>query len=384
MNYAPNVNWLKLLLLGVPVIGWGLWPLFRTNCGAPVLTFAPINILSQFCTACVYALFFEGPYRIYDTFKKFDVRVGFAVLGGFLLGHGDHCSAMGMRFLRPGLTLALVSIVNVVLTCVFNYIQVGANRPDYVFTGLGFAVIAIILLSQTVQKSSKKVLKEDMSLETYRSFSESSEQLYQKKTNRVNVAGYAAGSESSLMTASKTEDGYQTFSNGDYGDNPQPQLTMSKRQAFVIVAVAGLFTACWGPMSTYARDGSSDELIRSPGIILFFYTLGELIALPDIYLICLCIEPQPEYILTRRRLLWGIVTGVSVSSGYFFYFTATYNKMDKIVVPASVIVQCNSLVAVVTDVMRGEFNGASAKTKVLLAAAVTFYFNAVLMNAFSI
>jgi len=380
MNYTPSANWLKLLLLGVPVIGWGLWPLFRTNCGAPVLTFAPINILSQFCTACVYALIFEGPYRIYDTWKNFDVRVGFAVLGGFLLGHGDHCSALGMRFLRPGLTLALVSIVNVVLTCVFNYIQVGALRPDYVFTGLGFAVMAIIFLSQTVQKSSKKEPKEDNSLETYRFFSESSEQVYQKKTYVLNVAGH----NSSLIAGSKTEDGYKTFSNGDSGDTPEAQLTISKRQAFAIVAVAGLFTACWGPMSTYARDGSLDELIRSPGIILFFYTLGELLALPDIYLICFCIEPQPKYILTRRRLLWGIVTGVSVSSGYFFYFTATYNNMDDIVVPASVIVQCNSLVAVITDVLQGEFNGASVKTKVLLAGAVMFYIGAVLMNAFSI
>jgi len=325
----------------------------------------------------------EGPYKIYETFLKFNIRVGFAVLGGFLSGHGELCTATAMRYLHPGLTLALVNIMSLVFMCVFNYVQVGAKRPDYVFCGIGFALIAIVLLSQTVQKSSKKELKIYMRLEAYQFFSENPEWLIQKKLNGLDPEGPAG----SLMPASKTENfgpDYQTFSNETYKTNPQPQLTMSKRKGLVIVSIAGLLSACWGPMSTYARNGSYDELVRSPGVMLFFFSLGELIALPDIYLICRCIEPQPEYTLTERRLFWGIINGVVASSGYFFYFTSTYHNMGDIVVPACVIVQCNSLVAVITDIIRGEFNGASAKTKILLTTAITCYCNAALMNACSI
>jgi len=288
-----------------------------------------------------------------------------------------------MRYLHPGLTLTLVNILSLVFMCVFNYVQVGAKRPDFVFTGLGFALIAIVLLSQTVQKSCNKELKMYMRLEDYQFVSESPEWLIQKKLSSLDPAGSAISLMPALKTANFGPD-YQTFSNETYRTNPQPQLTMSKRKGLVIVSIAGLLSACWGPMSTYARNGSSDELVRSPGVMLFFYSLGELIALPDIYLICLCTEPQPEYTLTRRRLFWGILNGVVASSGYFFYFTSTCNNMSDIVVPACVIVQCNSLVAVITDLIRGEFNEASAKTKILLTTAITFYCNAALMNACSI
>jgi len=106
---------------------------------------------------------------------KFNIRVGFAVLGGFLSAHGELCTATAMRYLHPGLTLALVNILSLVFMCVFNYVQVGAKRPDYVFTGLGFAVMAIVLLSQTVQKSCKKELKIYMRLDAHPFFSENSE-----------------------------------------------------------------------------------------------------------------------------------------------------------------------------------------------------------------
>jgi len=379
MQYIPHASWLKLVLLAVPVISWGLWPLFRTNCGAPVLIFARINILSQFGTACVYALIFEGPLRIYDTFKNIDLRVGFALLGGFMLGHGDQCSAIPMKYLQPGITIALVSTINLVLTCIFNYIQVGAKRPDYVLTGLVFAFIAIILLSQTVKKSSREELREEM---TPGIFKYGSEQLIPKKLNTTSTAG----STSSLFSPGGEVIGsaYLTFTKEAYMANPHPKLMMSKRKGLIIMGIAGLFTACWGPMSTYARNGSSDELVRSPGLMVFTFTLGEVFAIPDLYLICLLVEPQPEYILTWRRLFWGVFNGAAVTTGYFFFFTSTYDKMDEIVVPATVIVNCNALVAVLTDIIRGEFRGAPTKTEILLTASVTLYINAVLMNAFSV
>jgi len=158
---------------------------------------------------------------------------------------------------------------------------------------------------------------------------------------------------------------------------------MSKRKGLIIMLAAGLFTANWGPMSTYARNGNPDDLVRSPGIMVFLFTLGEVLALPDLYLICLCIEPQPNYTLTWRKLFWGMTNGVGVVSGYFFFFAATYYDMGKIVVPGTVIVNCNPLVAVFIDILRGEFTGTGIKTKILLVLAVMLYFTAVLLDAFS-
>lgn len=397
MYYSPHAHWLQLMLLVVPVITFGFWPLLRSLNGAPVLIFARINILSQFGLACVYALIFEGPGRIFETFEHFDLRVGSLVLGGYLLGHGDQLGAIPMKYLQPGTTNALVGTVSLLLTCMFNYIQVGARRPDLVFSGLGCALAALICLSQAVKKSSrKKSLYQSRKKTKYSSFASGNEPLIQivssgdfdddfedVTANRSIGGSKSAGS--AQISNPVIHEGFAslTKTNEACKIKPQKELTFSRRKGLIIMAVAGLFTASWGPMSTYARNGSVDELVSSPGLMVFFFTLGEVLALPDLYLICLCIEPQPEYILTRRRLFWGITTGLGVASGYFFFFTATHYEMSKIVLPATVIVYCNPLVAVVTDIVRGEFSGAELKTNIFLFLAVTLYIGAVLLNSFS-
>merc|ERR1712176_969588 len=99
-----------------------------------------------------------------------------------------------------------------------------------------------------------------------------------------------------------------------------------------------------------ARDGATTELVNSPGITFFMFTLGEMAALPSIYVICLLIEPQPPYDFTLRHLFWGIICGISVGTGYLLFFSATAVDITDIVVPAAVIVGCNPLVSVPIDV----------------------------------
>jgi hypothetical protein len=399
MDYIPHADWLQLVLLLITVTTFGFWPLFRSLNGAPVLLFARINILSQFGFACVYALVFEGPHRIVQVFENFDVRVGFVLLGGFCLGHGDQCTAIPMKYLQPGITTALVGMISLLLTCVFNYIQVGAAQPIYVFSGLVSALIALFLLSQTVKKSSRQELKEERRLEKdrkkYPGFKSGVNPLLHNQwsdsvgwgeaTRGTNNSFISEASSSSLLSVPGiTGSGYLTYTKEAYKmTNFQPELSMSKRKGLAIMFVAGLFTACWGPMSTYARNGNPGDLVRSPGIMVFLFTLGEVLALPDLYLICLCIEPQPEYKLTWRKLFWGITNGLGIITGYFFFFTSTYYNMVKIVVPGTVIANCNPLVAVLIDIVRGEFTGSPLKTKILLVMAVTLYFGAVFLNALS-
>lgn len=399
MNYEPHAVWLQLFLLIVPVITFGFWPLLRSLNGAPVLLFARINILTQFSLACIYALIFEGPRRIHEVFTLLDIRVGALILGGYLLGHGDQLGAIPMKYLQPGITNALVGTTSLVLTCIFNYIQVGAKRPDYVFSGLFCALAALFLLSQTVKKSSLRKLNEEILLPIKNDYSGLISDEEVKPIGGSSAARYGAISlpktSATLPSAGSSSDAFSSTDTGVGGsaflsdkndankEGPQPQVTISKRKGLAIMAPAGLFTAAWGPMSTFARNGSSSELISSPGLMVFFFTLGEVLAIPDLYLICLCIEPQPEYTLTWRRLLFGMATGFGVTTGYFFFFTSTYNDMADIVLPATVIVYCNPLVAVLTDIARGEFNGTGIKTKMLLASAVVLYLAAVLLNAFS-
>lgn len=402
MNYEPHAVWLQLFLLIVPVITFGFWPLLRSLNGAPVLLFARINILSQFSLACIYALIFEGPQQIQEVFEDLDIRVAALVLGGFLLGHGDQLGAIPMIYLQPGTTNALVGTTSLVLTCIFNYIQVGAKRPDYVFSGLFCALAALFVLSQTVKKSSLKKLNEEILLPKEQDYSGliSDEEDEEVKPIGDSLAkGYGAISlpktTTVVLSAGSSSNGLSSPGTGVAGSAflsdandanktaPQPKLTISKRKGFAIMAPAGLCTAAWGPLSTYARNGSSSTILSAPGLMVFFFTLGEVLALPDLYLICLCIEPQPEYTLTWRRLLWGVATGVGVVTGYFFFFTSTYYDLADIVLPATVIVYCNPLVAVLTDIARGEFNGAGVKTKLLLISALILYIAAVLLNAFS-
>jgi len=299
-----------------------------------------------------------------------------------------------MRFIQPGITAALVGAVLLFGSTMANYELVGARHPNLVFSGMACGLCALFALSKTAKKSSRQEIKRERRAARkaakkrakYGSigFESHRDSLISNTTTSLgDTPGSITGSSSKLqINAEPIGSQYFTYTKEAYLENPKPEATMSKRKALSIALLAGLFTVCWGPFSTYARNGATSELVNSPGLTFLIFTLGEMTALPSIYVICILIEPQPkDFEFTWRHLFWGLVCGVAVGTGYLFFFTATSVDMTEIVVPAAVIVGCNPLVAVLIDIIRGEFAGTTWRTRAMLAFAIVLYFGALVLNA---
>ena len=82
--------------------------------------------------------------------------------------------------------------------------------------------------------------------------------------------------------------------------------------------------------------------------------------------------------LDVTKVLWGLLCGVGVASGYAAYFTSSAHISPTI---AFGIVCCNPLLALVIDILRCEFRGSSTTLKVYLALSLVSYGAAIAMLA---
>ena len=117
-----------LLLLVVVLCCWGLWPTLRGACGAPVASFAALNIASQAASAFTCRAIIGGPSAsVADVFTAlFDghSRAWAVLLGGFMLAHGDHIGSLAMQFIPAGVAYPLYAGVSLLGGTLFNAIQV--------------------------------------------------------------------------------------------------------------------------------------------------------------------------------------------------------------------------------------------------------------------
>ena len=54
---------------------------------------------------------------------EFDIRVGAVLLGGFMLGHGDHLGALSMQYISPGVCDRTSAPVTLLTACIFHSVD---------------------------------------------------------------------------------------------------------------------------------------------------------------------------------------------------------------------------------------------------------------------
>jgi len=173
---------------------------------------------------------------------------------------------------------------------------------------------------------------------------------------------------------------------GDESESAEaPEI--SSGTAMSICLIAGLCGCLWSPLSTFARAGDSKgaKIISDPYVCLFLFSLGQLLAYPSVAYISGRLGRTgvlgPLRDLNTKTVLWGLLTGMSVSSGYIGYY------LGSSVIPATAcfgIANCNPLLALLLDVfVVRSFDGAPSLVKSLLAACVAAYFTAITLLVLS-
>ena len=346
------------IVLLLPLFFWGLWPILRVLCGAPMAAFATLNMLSQFLTACTYLLLLGSFSDAIDVLKSPNLREWAVFAGGFALGHADQLSALSMSYLPAAIAFPLYAGTCVVLAQLLNVIQTGSESP--VLLGLGLALVALGLVLLTITQS----LKEQHSIKT-------------------------AGIELELPNYNPDIPDIQNLGgqNSQNKDISRPSLTASEltekhistNLALFICLTGGLLAGGWSPLSTYARaGGSSSEAVQDPYVCLFIFQLGQLCAIPTItnfggYLTGTGVV-KPIQALDIRAVFWGVMCGVFIASGYVTYFASS-----AVISPTVVfgIVTCCPLLTMVVDIIRGEFKGTSMNVKICLGLSITAYSSAI-------
>eukprot|EP00658_Telonema_sp_P-2_P028994 TRINITY_DN22115_c0_g1_i1.p3 TRINITY_DN22115_c0_g1~~TRINITY_DN22115_c0_g1_i1.p3 ORF type:complete len:135 (+),score=35.39 TRINITY_DN22115_c0_g1_i1:54-458(+) len=106
--FLPESSSIALPILMLCLPAWGLWPVLRSKCGAPVPAFAVINMSAQFVCALVWAATMgmatstDGRWSNGISSLSIDLHVAAIFLGGWCLGHADHLGSMAMQLISPG------------------------------------------------------------------------------------------------------------------------------------------------------------------------------------------------------------------------------------------------------------------------------------------
>jgi len=360
-------NALPVLMACIPA--WGLWPTWRSRCDAPVPAFAPLNAGTQFLMSVVWGLTLgmivmpsnETQYtselkQLFD--GEFDIRVGAVLLGGFMLGHGDHLGALSMQYISPGVAYPMYAGLTVIGGSALNYPQAEPNNVPLWACGLALVLLGITLLATSQLMDHRQDKQSSFLLDE------------SKHNNPISVDQDGA----LLPTGASAAD----------LEIPETQNKVSNsHMAMGICLAAGLCGSMWSPLSTYGRSDKTQggKLMMGPYLCLSVFTFGQLLSLPSVCYIAGRIggtgvsAPIRKVLREPANMMWGAVCGMSVSCGYMAYF------LGCIVISPTVgfgVSACNPLLALAIDaVVKRVYNGAETKVKMLACGCVISYGTAI-------
>lgn len=410
------------LVLGISLFCWGVWPSLRQLCGAPIAAFATLNICAQFTTACLYYVL-VGRLSLGTNTLAMDLlhhggpgmREVAVFAGGFLLGHADQLSALAMGHISASIAYPLYAGTALVLAQALNYLQLGSPQPFILLGGL--ALVALGLISLTVTQSLKARDEATMHKDLYTAQAALLAQLRPYSGPRSADAGcrccYRRRGDDRSREYARDRLSIQGVpaSHGANANALNPLVLLKPKKlssgtAMLLCGLAGVAGAGWSPLSTFARrpavsvgaGGASHGGVGSGGsaasvaseiamldtaICLVVFQAGQLFAVPSITNLGGWLTGtgvvQPLCALTCRATFYGVLCGVGVCTGYIAYFTSTAAH-----VPATVafgIVACNPLLAMLLDILRCEYYGASCTIKLLLLTSMGCYFAAICVLA---
>jgi len=365
-------NALPVLMACIPA--WGLWPTWRSRCDAPVPAFAPLNATTQFLMSLLWgftlgmiqtsnneAQYTDDMKQLFD--GAFDIRVAAVLLGGFMLGHGDHLGALSMQYMSAGVAYPMYAGLTVIGGSALNYPQSTPNNVPLWTCGLVLVLVGIVLLALSQHLDHRPDKRSSFLEEATRGKLEADGALL--------PAADAAAADLELP------------------EGEADKLSKS-HTAMVICLCAGLCGSMWSPLSTYGRSEKTDggHLMVSPYVCLTVFTFGQLLSLPSVCYISGRIggtgvqAPIRKVLKEPSNMLYGAVCGVSVSCGYMAYF------LGCVVIAPTVgfgVSACNPLLALALDaIVKRVFDGASNIVKALAVGCVLSYGSAIVLLSLAI
>lgn len=300
--------------------------------------------------------------------------------------------------------------LTLIIAQVLNYVQTGSTAPLILLCGLGLVGLGLAFLTLTQHaKDQQRTLAADglQALPTTRHASPLEGAHVQQPHHNISTTGVLSSMGTSslhdidLPSAAGNSSSVGTVQNPGVATSDTTGLTT--RGAMLVCVVAGIAGAGWSPLSTYARSGGSVaqmDPVHDAAICLVVFQLGQLCALPSITNLGGWLTGTgviaPICDLNVRSAAFGILCGASVSTGYMAYFTSSVSnssglymrlqysdtadrltiRPDQAFISPTVafgIVACNPVLAMIIDVLRGEFRGTSTSVKVFLLLSICSY-----------
>lgn len=336
----PESFGMAMGLLFTNLCFWGFWPTLRELCGARMPSFALLNMTSQLLTSTILAASFGSSSignndAAWSHFQRLmsgpDTRALAVVAGGFLLGHGDHLGSLAMQFIPAGVAYPLYAGISLVCGTCLNAIQVGlGSRPSLMILGLALVLVGLFFLA----------LGHDIG------------NRHNKQRNRDTLI-------------------------------PTETPAISARRAMLICLLAGLCSGGWSPLSTYARASEDkNNPVNCAYITAFLFALGELCAYPSVAWLGTFLEKtrlsDSFRELTLKRVIFGLLCGCIINSGYVMYFLASTVILPTI---SFCITSCNPLLSLAIAFLRCQFKDAPKKQLLSLIFSVLCYSSAIAILA---
>ena len=373
---------LALVLVVWCVVAWGLWPLLRTKCAAAVPAFALLNMTTQAIASAFWGLtlgtlvapskgeaFTSALVRLFH--ERLNIRDGAVFLGGFCLGHGDHISALSMQHLPAGVVYPVYAGLIVAGGGGLNYAQAPPSNPPLLFAGFALILCAIVLLALAERRHHAEQSPEHEAALDYSRF----EAQLGAAAAPTAINGGAPGLLDGGETIPRSTSGLSSFTWAPPLEAAARGKVLSPDRA-LLVTLAGAACACvWSPLATFGTGGVDRNVEKDTYICLFVFAMGQLLALPSVAVIAGRLGGtgvmSPCHQLNRSQIGWGLVCGLSVSSGYLAFFLGSQAASPTVVFG---IAHCNPLVALLIEIVWvGSFRGASQRVRVDLALCVTLY-----------
>lgn len=357
--FAPdNTIFATIMLLGTMVC-WGSWSSLRVLCRAEAPVFGIIYVCGQFLVGTTLGLTLGMVKEENDVFNRSTFILGLThpgewyrvvaiAIGGFCCANSDFLAACAFTRLPFAVVVPIFMGWSLMQATILNYIIEGGSdtNPYLLFTGVVAAFLAICAMAKSDTCATPD--------------SDFSSRLSQ---HSMGSAQNSAAYKLLLNHGSKAKDFVNDSVNEDNdNDNPIANEDGKGINPWIYVSVlSGILAGLWSPLSTFGGNGSYP--VDNPSVILFFFQLGSLSAIPFMlvyYGRVIHVYENPEsppitlsYYIGELKMLplndvkYGLIAGGMVSCGTYIYFTASQAISSTI---AFAICTCAPLVTIAIGV----------------------------------
>ena len=284
-----------------------------------------------------------------------------------------------MQYLPAGVVYPVYAGLIVAGGGVLNYAQAPPASPPLLFAGFVLIVCAIglLALAERRHQQAEQSPEHEGTLESgYSRFEAHGDAAPQA------INGGAPALLDGADAIPRSTSGLGSFTWAPPLEATARGKVLSPNKALLVTVVGAACACVWSPLATFGTGGDGGELgnvEKDSYVCLFVFATGQLLALPSVALIAGRLGGTgavlPCQQLTRAQIGWGIVCGLSVSSGYLAFFLGSQAASPTVVFG---IAHCNPLVALLIEICWvGSFRGATQRVRGCLALCVALYCGAI-------